>query len=140
VNCELYSAELIRLVVPSFPTQIPLFLATRNGIEEIVWEIIKLYPHAVEKLNDKGQSILDVAVMHRQKEIFNLVKQQRIPLARLHRNIDKKGNTLLHHVADTSQYRGGTKPGPAHQLQDELQWFEVSPFHPLSLPPDKNYS
>jgi hypothetical protein len=21
-----------------------------------------------------------------------------------------------------------------------LQWFEVSPFHPLSLPPDKNYS
>uniref|UniRef100_A0A3N7FQ32 PGG domain-containing protein n=1 Tax=Populus trichocarpa TaxID=3694 RepID=A0A3N7FQ32_POPTR len=121
--------------------QIPLLLATRNGIEEIVWEIIKLYPHAVEKLNDKGQSILDVAVIHRQKEIFNLVKQQRIPLARLHRNIDKKGNTLLHHVADTSQYRGGTKPGPAHQLQDELQWFEqvreVVPSHYVTLRNDE---
>jgi hypothetical protein len=69
--------------------------------------------------------------MHRQKEIFNLVKQQKVPLARLHRVIDKKGNTLLHHVADMSQYRGGTKPGPANQLQDELQWFEVSPFHPF---------
>jgi len=111
--------------------QIPLFLATRNGIEEIVWEIIKLYPHAVEKLNDKGQSILDVAVIHRQKKIFNLVKQQKIPLARLRRVIDKKGNTLLHHIADMEHYRGGTKPGPALKLQEELQWFEVSPFYPL---------
>jgi hypothetical protein len=110
---------------------IPLFIATMNGIEEIVWEIINQYPHAIEHLNEEGQSILDVAVMHRQKEIFNLVKQQKVPLARLHRVIDKKGNTLLHHVADMSQYRGGTKPGPANQLQDELQWFEVSPFHPF---------
>ncbi|KAL3603486.1 hypothetical protein D5086_004345, partial [Populus alba] len=104
--------------------QIPLLIATRNGIEEIVWEIIKLYPHAVEKLNDKGQSILDVAVIHRQKKIFNLVKQQKIPLARLRRVIDKKGNTLLHHVAVMTEHSGATKPGPAHQLQDELQWFE----------------
>jgi hypothetical protein len=111
--------------------QIPLFLATRNGIEEIVWEIIKLYPHAVEKLNDKGQSILDVAVIHRQRKIFNLVKQQKIPLARLRRVIDNKGNTLLHHVADMEHYRGGTKPGPALKLQEELQWFEVSPFYPF---------
>ncbi|XP_034915278.1 uncharacterized protein [Populus alba] len=106
--------------------QIPLLIATRYGIEEIVWEIIKLYSHAVEKLNYKGQSILDVAVIHRQRKIFNLVKQLRIPMARLHRNIDNKGNTLLHHVADMEHYRGGTKPGPAHQLQDELQWFEAS--------------
>ncbi|KAG5235267.1 ankyrin repeat-containing protein [Salix suchowensis] len=112
--------------------RIPLFLATRNGIEEIVRETIKLYPHAVEKLNDKGQSILDVSVMHRQKKIFSLVKQQKIPLARLHR-----GNTLLHHVADMEHYRGGTKPGPALQLQEELQWFEqvqeVIPSHYATL-------
>ncbi|XP_052301237.1 uncharacterized protein LOC18110678 isoform X5 [Populus trichocarpa] len=121
--------------------QIPLLIATRNGIEEIVWEIIKLYPHAVEKLNDKGQSILDVAVIHRQKRIFNLVKQQRIPLARLQRVIDKKGNTLLHHVADMEHYRGGTKPGPALKLQEELQWFEqvreVIPSHYVTLRNDE---
>ncbi|XP_034893555.2 uncharacterized protein [Populus alba] len=121
--------------------QIPLLIATRNGIEEIVWEIIKLYPHAVEKLNDKGQSILDVAVIHRQKGIFNLVKQQRIPLARLRRVIDKKGNTLLHHVADMEHYRGGTKPGPALKLQEELQWFEqvreVIPSHYITLRNDE---
>jgi ankyrin repeat protein len=111
--------------------QISLFIAAINGIEEIVWEIIYQYPHTVEQLNKEGQSILDVAVMHRQKKIFNLVKQLKVPLARLHRVIDEKGNTLLHHVADMDNYRGGTKPGPALELQEELQWFEVRPFHPF---------
>ncbi|KAJ6885507.1 hypothetical protein NC651_026213 [Populus alba x Populus x berolinensis] len=121
--------------------QIPLLIATRYGIEEIVWEIIKLYPHAAEKLNHKGQSILDVAVIHRQKKIFNLVKQQKIPLARLRRVIDNKGNTLLHHVADMEHYRGGTKPGPALKLQEELRWFEqvreVIPSHYITLRNDE---
>ncbi|KAI5570252.1 hypothetical protein BDE02_11G015200 [Populus trichocarpa] len=116
---------------------IPLFIATMNGIEEIVWEIINQYPHAVEHLNEEGQSILDVAVKHRQKNIFSLVKHQKIPLARLHRVVDKKGNTLLHHVADMEHYRGGTKPGPALKLQEELQWFEqvqkVIPSHYVTL-------
>ncbi|KAF9672127.1 hypothetical protein SADUNF_Sadunf11G0008400 [Salix dunnii] len=116
---------------------IPLFIATINGIEEIVWEIIDRYPYSIEKLNEEGQSILDVAVMHRQKKIFSLVKQQKVPLARLHRVIDNMGNTLLHHVADMDHYRGGTKPGPALQLQEELQWFEqvqeVIPSHYATL-------
>jgi hypothetical protein len=110
---------------------IPLFIATINGIEEIVWEIINQYPHAVEHLNEEGQSILNVAVKHRQKKIFSLVKHQKIPLARLHRVVDKKGNTLLHHVADMEHYRGGTTPGPALKVQEELQWFEVRPFLPF---------
>nr|TKR66333.1 hypothetical protein D5086_0000312530 [Populus alba] len=82
--------------------------------------IINQYPHAVEHLNEEGQSILDVAVKHRQENIFSLVKHQKIPLARLHRVVDKKGNTLLHHVADMEHYRGGTKPGPALKLQEEF--------------------
>ncbi|XP_061984215.1 ankyrin repeat-containing protein ITN1-like [Populus nigra] len=117
--------------------QIPLFIATMNGIEEIVSEITSQYPLAFELLNEEGQSILDVAVKHRQKNIFRLVKHQKIPLARLDRVVDKKGNTLLHHVADMEHYRGGTKPGPALKLQEELQWFEqvqkVIPSHYVTL-------
>ncbi|KAJ6893167.1 protein ACCELERATED CELL DEATH 6-like [Populus alba x Populus x berolinensis] len=117
--------------------EIPLLIATRNGIEEIVGEIIKQHPHAIEQLNDEGQSILDVAVMHRQEEIFSLVKEQKIPLARLHRNIDSKGNTLLHNVAVMTEHSGATKPGPALQLQEALQWYEhvhkVIPSHYVTL-------
>eukprot|EP00258_Populus_trichocarpa_P051458 XP_024467477.1 uncharacterized protein LOC7485389 isoform X1 [Populus trichocarpa] len=102
----------------------PLFTATRRGIEKIVEMIINVHPHAIEKLNKEGQSILDMAVMYRQKKIFDFLKHQKIPLARMRRVVDSKGNTLLHHVADMEHYRGGTKPGPALQLQEELQWFE----------------
>ncbi|KAL3575888.1 hypothetical protein D5086_021171 [Populus alba] len=62
--------------------------------------------------------------MYRQKKIFDFLKQQKIPLARMRRVVDSKGNTLLHHVAEKGQNSGVTKPGPALQLQEELQWFE----------------
>ncbi|KAI5570251.1 hypothetical protein BDE02_11G015100 [Populus trichocarpa] len=102
----------------------PLFTATRRGIEKIVEMIINVHPHAIEKLNKEGQSILDMAVMYRQKKIFDFLKQQKIPLARMRRVVDSKGNTLLHHVAEKRKNSGVTKPGPALQLQEELQWFE----------------
>lgn len=103
-----------------------LFKATRNGIVEIVLEILAEHPQAVEQFNEMGQSILGVAVIHRQKEIFNLLKQMKIPLDRMKRDIDFQGNTLLHHVANIDRYSGGTKPGPALQPQEELKWLEVS--------------
>jgi len=109
----------------------PLFTATRRGIEKIVEMIINVHPHAIEKLNKEGQSIVDMAVIYRQKKIFDFLKQQKIPLARMRRVVDSKGNTLLHHVAEKGKNSGVTKPGPALQLQEELQWFEVSPVHPF---------
>ncbi|XP_011008862.1 PREDICTED: uncharacterized protein LOC105114127 [Populus euphratica] len=86
--------------------------------------IINVHPHAIENLNKEGQSILDMAVMYRQKKIFDFLKQQKIPLARMRGVVDSKGNTLLHHVAEKGKNSGVTKPGPALQLQEELQWFE----------------
>lgn len=105
----------------------PLLLATRSGIVEIVKEILQVYPQAVEHVSEKGQHIMHYAIRYRQKEIFCLVKEiMRIPMARLVRKIDNDGNTLLHHVADTTGFGGRvTQPNPALQLQDELQWFEV---------------
>jgi hypothetical protein len=47
--------------------------------------------------------------------------------------IDKKGYTILHHVTDTGNYDGGTKPGPALQFQEELKWFEVLHLHALNF-------
>jgi ankyrin repeat protein len=89
----------------------PLFTATRRGIEKIVEMIIKLLPHAIEKLNKEGQSILDMAVMYRQKKIFYFLKQQKIQLARMRRVVDSKGNTLLHHVAEKGKNSGVSMPG-----------------------------
>ncbi|KAJ6292333.1 hypothetical protein OIU78_024496 [Salix suchowensis] len=125
-------------VVPSLTIkkEIPLFTATRRGIEKIVRLIIERHPHAIDKCDDMGRSILDVAVIYRQQKIFDIIvneKEKEVPLARMRRVLDKSGNTLLHHVADIKKNSGVTKPGPALQLQEELKWFEVSPYIHLCL-------
>ncbi|KAJ6893153.1 hypothetical protein NC652_027230 [Populus alba x Populus x berolinensis] len=104
--------------------EIPLFTATRRGIEKIVEMIIRLHPHAIDQRDEMNRSILDVAVMYRQEKIFDIVKEKKIPLDRMRRVVDISGNTLLHHVADMKKNSGVTKPGPALQLQEELRWFE----------------
>ncbi|XP_011013826.1 PREDICTED: uncharacterized protein LOC105117766 [Populus euphratica] len=104
--------------------EIPLFTATRRGIEKIVELIIRLHPHAIDQRDEMNRSILDAAVMYCQEKIFDIVKEKKIPLARMRRVVDISGNTLLHHVADMQKNSGVTKPGPALQLQEELKWFE----------------
>jgi len=105
----------------------PLFIATSNGIEEIAKEILEKFPQGVELVNESGQNIMHVAVMHRQQEIYRYIKKNFKPImVRLSSRIDNNGYTLLHHVAHMKHYRGGTKPSPALKLQEEIQWFKVS--------------
>jgi len=109
---------------PSPPN--PLFIATSNGIVEIAKEILGKFPQAIELVNDEGQNILHVAVMHRRREIFRLVKKKNILVTRLSLRVDNNGFTLLHQVAHVKHYSGGAEPGPAFQLQEEIKWFKVS--------------
>ncbi|KAG5234695.1 hypothetical protein OIU76_025982 [Salix suchowensis] len=118
--------------------EMPLFTATRRGVKEIVDLIIKRHPHAMDKRDKMNRSVLDVAVMYRQRKIFDIiVDEKELPLARMRRVVDKSGNTLLHHVADMKKNIGVTKPGPALQLQEEWKWFElvqdIIPPHYVSL-------
>ncbi|KAF5186652.1 Ankyrin repeat-containing protein [Thalictrum thalictroides] len=111
----------------------PLLVATSNGIEEIVEAILKMFPQAIEHVSSTGQNILHVAVLNRQKKIFDIVEKNKIPMTRLSRRIDKKGNTVLHQVGINVGIYRGQMPGPALQLQEELLWFkrvkEVLPPH-----------
>ncbi|XP_062017875.1 uncharacterized protein LOC133734257 [Rosa rugosa] len=103
----------------------PLLLATRHGILEIVDEILKVYPLAVEHISEMGQNLLHVAVLHRQLDVFQRVIRMESPKSRLVRRIDNNGFTILHHVGNMAFYKGSTQPGPALQLQEELEWFEI---------------
>ncbi|KAH9803504.1 hypothetical protein KPL71_001791 [Citrus sinensis] len=101
-----------------------------NGITEILKEIIHQHPQAIllDNLNEKEQNILHVSVKRRQYKVFELImKDMRLSVPKWASRIDKKGYTLLHHVADMKHYKEGTRPGPVLQFQEELQLFEVSP-------------
>ncbi|XP_044500255.1 ankyrin repeat-containing protein NPR4-like [Mangifera indica] len=113
---------------------IPLLLATEKGIGEIVNKILEVCPQLVEHHNDLGQNILHVAIKHRQYEIFNHVKNMKIPMTRLVRKVDKNGYTILHHAADMKPETTKHHPaGPVYQLQEEIKWYkrvkEITPAH-----------
>ncbi|XP_044479358.1 ankyrin repeat-containing protein ITN1-like [Mangifera indica] len=120
-------------------TTIPLLLATERGIVEIVKKILGVYPPLVEHENDLNQNILHVAIKHRHYEIFNIVKNMKIPMARLVRKVDRNGYTILHHAAymeekTTKIIQPG---GPVYRLQEEMEWYrrvkEIMPSHYADL-------
>ncbi|XP_054814045.1 uncharacterized protein LOC129314590 isoform X2 [Prosopis cineraria] len=102
----------------------PLLLAASTGIVEIVKKIIDLHPDAISHVSQHDeQNVLHVAVKHRQKQIYKLLKKYGT-LRRLGCQMANQGRTLLHQVARMDYYDGGNQPGVVFQLQDELRWFE----------------
>ncbi|KAK8575445.1 hypothetical protein V6N13_033314 [Hibiscus sabdariffa] len=104
----------------------PLFIAASKGIVEIVKEILKEYPQAVEHINKMGQNILHVVTLHRTRQVYDLIIQSCKEKDRLARGIDDDGCTILHRAAFTEHYQGGmgTRHTPAIKLQKELKWFK----------------
>ncbi|GMY24362.1 ankyrin repeat-containing protein ITN1-like, partial [Fagus crenata] len=103
----------------------PLFIATKSGCTEIVKEILAQYPQAVEHIDCEEHNILHVAIKYRQLEVFKLVSQMEVPMRWLVRQIDKKGNSILHMVGKKRKdYLPERIKGPAVELQEELLWFE----------------
>ncbi|XP_014518168.1 uncharacterized protein LOC106775540 [Vigna radiata var. radiata] len=101
-------------------TYTPLLMAACNGITEIVELIIHFHPHSIEHVSEDEQNILYMAVKHRQKEIYRILKKLKM-VRSLAGKIDKDNNTVLHY---TAQFQGGSQPGYAMQLQEELHWFD----------------
>ncbi|KAE8686373.1 putative Ankyrin repeat family protein [Hibiscus syriacus] len=102
----------------------PLFIAASTGIVEIVEEILKEYPQAIEHINKMGQNILHVVTLHRTYKVYDAV-MCREEKNRLVRGIDNHGCTILHHAADTKYYHHGSpRHTPAIKLQQEFKWFE----------------
>ncbi|XP_059661974.1 ankyrin repeat-containing protein At5g02620-like isoform X2 [Cornus florida] len=103
----------------------PLFLATKEGILEIVEEILNTYPQAVEHIDGEGRNILHVAIKYRQIHIFDFVAKMEIPMIRLIRKTDNSGNSILHMVGVKAQdQKAEEMRSPALILQEDLLLFE----------------
>ncbi|KAH9803522.1 PGG domain-containing protein [Citrus sinensis] len=112
-----------------------LLFAASNGIRDILEEILRQNPQAMlSTVNQKGQTILHVAVRRRRHDIFQfIVEKMPLYVPKWAARIDENGYTILHHVADMKHYEYGIRPGPVYQFQEELQWFEcvkdIAPSH-----------
>ncbi|XP_027337036.1 uncharacterized protein LOC113850666 [Abrus precatorius] len=101
----------------------PLLLAASFGIVEIVEKILHMTPGAICHVTKDGQNVLHMAIKHRQKEIFRILKRKKA-LKALVARITEEGRTILHQVARMDYYKGSHLAGVAFQLQDELRWYD----------------
>ncbi|KAL6989340.1 hypothetical protein U1Q18_015090 [Sarracenia purpurea var. burkii] len=128
--------EVAKLRYENDHIQIPLINATKAGIYEFVEEILVSNPDAITIKNERGQSIFQIAIVHRQEKVFNLLYQ--LPKVRtlFLSTPDECINNALHLAGCLTPEQQlslrASAAGPALQMQRELQWFkEVKKFvHP----------
>ncbi|KAL4563008.1 hypothetical protein LXL04_027039 [Taraxacum kok-saghyz] len=123
---KLQEIEKSHIVINTTSHYSPFFLATKSGSTEIVKEILRVYPQAIEHIDKDGRNILHVAIEYRRTEIYKLVINMKGPLMRLRGEIDKQGNSILHMVGKKviDQKAKGDIGSPAFVLRDDLLLFE----------------
>ena len=101
----------------------PILAATRNGITEIVEEILNKYSMSIHDETDEGKNISLLAVENRQPQIYQLLLKKGLLTETMLQKLDKDGNNALHLAAKIN------KPwlisGATLQLQWEIKWYEV---------------
>lgn len=103
----------------------PLLIAASNGIIEVIHWYVKEHPDSISHITKEGENILFMAVKHRQEEILEWLEDQpELPILAVQVNLQNR--SALHQAARMDYYRGSSIPGAAFQLQQELQWYDVS--------------
>ncbi|CAI9285416.1 unnamed protein product [Lactuca saligna] len=117
-----------------------LFVAAEMGNTEFLIELIRQYPDLIWKMNDNGQTIFHVAVIHRHEGIYNLLHEIGSMKDMITPMKDDEGNTMLHLVGKCPKNNHNQNDsGVGLQMQRELLWFkEVEALLPPSYRERKN--
>ena len=105
--------------------KIPLLIAAKHGIVELVKDILERIPLAIFDVDSEGKNIVLLAVEHRQTEVFSFLKSYLKDRTNLFSKVDFKGNNALHLAAKLSDSNPWPVPGAASQMQWEIRWYEV---------------
>ncbi|TQD99261.1 hypothetical protein C1H46_015050 [Malus baccata] len=105
----------------------PFLIAVKNGVTEIVEEILEIFPMAIRDTNAEGKNVVLLAAENRQLFVFQLLLERNIPLKdNMFSKVDNAGNSAVH-LAATAMLEAKNPCldlGPALQLQWEIKWFE----------------
>ena len=103
----------------------PILIAAKNGITEMVMEILDCSPVAIHDKTSANKNIVMVAVENRQPNVYNLLLEKRILIETLFNAVDDEGNSALHLVAMATHHQPWLIPGAALQMQWEIKWYKV---------------
>ncbi|CAL5350587.1 unnamed protein product [Camellia sinensis] len=97
--------------------------ATKNGIIELVKEILINFPYAAYSLDKNGKNILNIAVVQKDRILYDYLKKNVDHKDGMLSDVDNNGNTVLHLAANL-----GTSPKiiPGHlkQMMWDVCWFK----------------
>ncbi|XP_028789084.1 ankyrin repeat-containing protein ITN1-like [Neltuma alba] len=99
-------------------------IAAKNGVEEMVKEILKLFPSRIEDVNEDGKNIVLLVIEYRQSTVFRFLCQQKWPTESLFRQVDKDRNNALHLAARLGVEPDWLNHGEALSMSKEINWFE----------------
>nr|XP_043617926.1 protein ACCELERATED CELL DEATH 6-like [Erigeron canadensis] len=117
-----------------------LYTGAQTGNTIFVIELLRMYPTILWIKNRDPLSIFHIAVMHRHKDIYNLVYEIGSNKTILTRQTDDENNCILHLVGSTSKRNQlQTVSAASLLMQRELLWFkEVEKITPRDLRYSKN--
>ncbi|XP_075663621.1 uncharacterized protein LOC142633290 [Castanea sativa] len=104
--------------------KIPLLIAAKNGILEMVEYILLIKPLAIFDVDSEGKNIVLLAVEHKQPEVYDLLQKYCQDRMSLVSKVDFKGNSALHLAAKLTDSNPWPVPGAAFQMQWEIRWYK----------------
>ncbi|RVW54648.1 hypothetical protein CK203_071928 [Vitis vinifera] len=100
------------------------YLPAKNGIAEMVREILDRFPVAIQDMNSEHKNMVLLAVENRQPHVYELLLNRKIQKDTVFRIVDKDGNSALHLAAMLRDNLPWHIPGAALQMQWEIKWFD----------------
>ena len=95
----------------------------KYGIPEILENILKLYPSALQYLDEE---VFKLAILNRYEKIFNLICEIGMHRQFIIRIRGDSNNNILHLAGKLAPpHRLSLVSGAALQMQRELHWFQV---------------
>ena len=102
-----------------------ILIAAKNGITEIVANILELFPVAIHDMNEHKKNTVLLAVENRQPHVYELLLQKSRMKESVFLRVDDEGNSALHLAAKLGEHKPWLIPGAALQMQWEIKWHEV---------------
>ncbi|KAI9074045.1 hypothetical protein K1719_043992 [Acacia pycnantha] len=117
-----------------------VFNAVKAGNFKFLEQLISTYPHLIWEEDEERRSIIHIAVLSRQADVFNFTRGIGAIKDIIVQYVDEDKNNLLHMAAKlSSKYQQNLVFGAAFHMTLELLWFEtVKKIVPPSFIEEKN--
>jgi len=103
-----------------------MFNAAKSGNTNILTLLLENYPDLLFEVNSCKQSLLHIAILHRQQNVYKLILSKEGAKNVLTKLVDSEDNNVLHLAGEMEQAEKQSRLSTHHVLMSsEEKWFRV---------------